>query len=126
MDMSVERLALAPAVLFTAALLGACDSGISPEPKVSPAPPGPGSAAQSAAPAVKPDPDAALAAKVRAALVAAPGLNGHAFDVTAREGRVSLFGTAASEALRRQAGELAAGVSGVASVDNQIKIVSGS
>lgn len=68
----------------------------------------------------------ALASRVRDALAAAPGLSGHAIDVTVSNGRISLFGTAATEAKRREIEKVAAAVPGVQSVENQIKIVSGS
>jgi osmotically-inducible protein OsmY len=49
-----------------------------------------------------------------------------AIDVTAKDGRVSLWGTAATATERNRAGQIASKVEGVASVDNQIKIVKGS
>jgi carbamoyl-phosphate synthase small subunit len=49
-----------------------------------------------------------------------------AIDVTAKDGRVTLWGTAASAAERNRAGQIAAKVEGVSSVDNQLKVVKGS
>ena len=70
--------------------------------------------------------DTALAAKVKAALVATPGLKNLAMDVRASDGEVTLFGTADSNAQRRQAEKVAAGVPGVKSVKDELKIVRGS
>ena len=47
-------------------------------------------------------------------------------DVTAADGKVTLWGTAATAAERKRAESVAAKVDGVQSVDNQIKVVKGS
>ena len=70
--------------------------------------------------------DSALAEKVKAAIVATPGLKGMAVDARSSGGEVTLFGTADSEAQRRQAQKVAAGVPGVKSVKDELKIVRGS
>jgi hyperosmotically inducible protein len=70
--------------------------------------------------------DTALAEKVKAAIVATPGLKGMAVDARSSDGEVTLFGTADSEAQRRQAQKVAAGVEGVKSVKDELKIVRGS
>lgn len=70
--------------------------------------------------------DGALAAKVKAAIVATPGLKFMAMDVRAADGKVTLFGTADNDAQRRQAETVAAGVAGVKSVKNELHIVRGS
>lgn len=70
--------------------------------------------------------DGALAAKVKAAILAAPGLKNMAMDVRAADGNVGLFGTADNDAQRRQAEKVAAGVAGVKSVKNELHIVRGS
>ena len=49
-----------------------------------------------------------------------------AIDVTAKEGKVTLWGTAATAAERNRAAQIASKVEGVSGVDNQIKIVKGS
>jgi osmotically-inducible protein OsmY len=49
-----------------------------------------------------------------------------AIDVTAADGKVTLWGTLATAAERKRAQSVAAKVDGVTSVDNQIKIVKGS
>ena len=75
----------------------------------------------------KPDPNKELAAKVKQALEAPSAkLPSGAIDVTAAEGKVSLWGTVESDAQRRRAAQLAAKVDGVKGVDNQIKVVKGS
>ena len=85
-----------------------------PEPVKAPEPP-------------KPDPNKELAAKVRAALDA-PGsrLPSGAIDVTAADGKVSLWGALPSAAAVRRAAEVARKVEGVRTVDNQLKVVRGS
>lgn len=70
--------------------------------------------------------DTALAEKVKAAILATPGLKSMAMDVRSSDGEVTLFGTADSEAQRRQAQKVAAGVPDVKSVNNELKIVRGS
>lgn len=70
--------------------------------------------------------DGALAAKVKAAILAAPGLKNLAMDVRASDGRVTLFGTTDNDAQRHQAEKVAAGVAGVKSVKNELHIVRGS
>jgi osmotically-inducible protein OsmY len=70
--------------------------------------------------------DSALAAKVKAAIMAIPALKSMAMDVRASGGAVTLFGTADTEAQRRQAEKVAAGVPGVTSVKDELKIVRGS
>ncbi|MFH1043531.1 MAG: BON domain-containing protein [Pseudomonadota bacterium] len=68
----------------------------------------------------------ALADKVKAALVATPGLKNLALDVRSSGGEVTLFGTVDTKAQRSQAEKVAAGVRGVKSVKNELKIVKGS
>ena len=87
---------------------------VAPKPEPKPEPP-------------KADPNKELAAKVKQALEA-PGtkLPSGAIDVTAANGKVTLWGAVASDAERRRAGQLAGKVEGVSSVDNQLKIVKGS
>jgi hypothetical protein len=85
-----------------------------PKPEVKPEPP-------------KPDPNKELAARVKQTLEA-PGskLPSGAIDVTAADGKVTLWGAVANDAERRRAAQLAQKVDGVNSVDNQLKIVKGS
>lgn len=76
--------------------------------------------------APKPDPNKELAQRVKQALEGDAKVQASAIDVTAKDGRVSLWGTAATAGERNRAGEIASKVQGVASVDNQIKVVKGS
>lgn len=118
-------------------LLGAAACGDSPAPKPAPAPapqalpqpitPAPAPASQAKAPeAPKPDPNQELAARVKKALEGAAKIQAAGIDVTAADGRVSLWGTAATAAERKRAESVASKVDGVRSVDNQIKVVKGS
>jgi osmotically-inducible protein OsmY len=68
----------------------------------------------------------ALAARVKAALIAAPGLKSSAIDVDATNGVVTLVGTAENRDKRDLAEQLASNVEGVASVRNRIVVASGS
>jgi hypothetical protein len=123
--------------LFLSALaLAACS-----EPPPPPAPPKPKAEAPApiaAAPAPeapkapeppepKVDPNKALAAKVKQALEE-PGakLPSGAIDVTASDGKVTLWGALPSERDVRRAGQVAGKVEGVKNVDNQLKVVKGS
>lgn len=118
-------------------LLGAAACGDSPAPKPAPATapqalpqpitPAPAPAPQAKAPeAPKPDPNQELAARVKKALEGAAKIQAAGIDVTAADGRVSLWGTAATAAERKRAESVASRVDGVRSVDNQIKVVKGS
>jgi len=114
--------------------LAACgDSTPPPKPAAPPASPPPQAAApapkapEAKAPeAPKPDPNKELAQRVKQALEGDGKVQAGGIDVTAKEGRVSLWGTAATAGERNRAGQIAAKVGGVASVDNQIKVVKGS
>src|SRR2546426_6924028 len=114
-------------------LLGAAACGDSPAPKPAPAPQAvpqpitPAPAPQAKAPeAPKPDPNQELAARVKKALEREAKIQAAGIDVTAADGRVSLWGTAATAAERKRAESVASRVDGVRSVDNQIKVVKGS
>jgi hypothetical protein len=75
----------------------------------------------------KPDPNKELAAKVKQALEAPDSkLPGGAIDVTAADGKVTLWGALPSEAAVRRATRVAGKVDGVKSVDSQLKVVRGS
>ena len=73
--------------------------------------------------APKPDPNKELASRVKRALEEAQLVG---IDPSASGGKVTLFGTTPTEADRKRAAGIAAKVEGVASVDNQIKVVKGS
>ena len=74
----------------------------------------------------KPDPNKELAAKVKRALEGEAKIQAAGIDVTAADGKVTLWGTAASNAERNRAGNVAKKVEGVTAVDNQLKVVRGS
>jgi osmotically-inducible protein OsmY len=67
-----------------------------------------------------------LATRVKAALIAAPGLESSRIDVDAANGVVTLLGTAENATKRDLAERLASNVDGVTAVRNQIVIPSGS
>ncbi len=74
----------------------------------------------------KADPNKDLAQKVKRALEGAAKVQGAAIDVTAADGKVTLWGTAASASERTRAAQAAAKVDGVKSVENKIAVVKGS
>ena len=74
----------------------------------------------------KPDPNKELAARVKRALMDDNKIQGGGIDVTANNGAVTLWGTAATQSERNRAGAAAAKVDGVQSVDNKLAIVKGS
>ena len=85
-----------------------------PKPEVKPEPP-------------KPDPNKELAAKVKQTLEAPESkLPSGAIDVTAQDGKVTLWGAVATNDMKTRAGQFAGKVDGVKGVDNQLKIVRGS
>jgi hypothetical protein len=77
-------------------------------------------------PAPPVNPDAELASRVKAALGSDGSVNVHRIDVTSEGGVVTLYGTAENAAQRAKAGEIAAAVAGVRSVQNKLAIVAGS
>lgn len=113
--------------------LAACSDDPPPaKPAATPAAPAPQAeapkpAAEAKAPeAPKPDPNKELAQRVKQALEGEAKVQAAAIDVTAADGRVTLWGTAASAGERNRAGQVASKVDGVKSVDNQLKVVKGS
>ena len=75
----------------------------------------------------KPDPNKELAALVKRTLEMPENkLPSGAIDVTAADGRVSLWGAVASAGQKTKAGQVAGKVEGVKGVDNQLKVVRGS
>src|SRR2546427_9446563 len=117
-------------------LFGVAGCGDQPAPKPQPktelikpqaaAPQAPAPEAKEAPEAPKPDPNKELAARVKKALEGAPKVQAAAIDVTAADGKVTLWGTLATAAERKRAQSVAGKVDGVTSVDNQIKVVKGS
>jgi len=123
--------------VLAASALSACGDEVPPPKPAAPAPqasapapvtptPAPAPEAAKAPEAPKPDANKELAQRVKQALEKDGKVQVAAIDVTAKEGRVSLWGTAATAAERGRAGDIASKVDGVASVDNQIKVVKGS
>lgn len=112
--------------------LAACSEPTPPPKPAAPAPTPPPQAEAPKAPeakaaeAPKPDPNKELAGRVKKALEVDGKVQAAAVDVTAADGRVTLWGTAASAGERNRAGQIAAKVEGVTSVDNQLKVVKGS
>ena len=120
--------------LGLAAALIACSESPAPKPAAKAPPPTQTPAPIAAAPQPQPqpeppkaDPNKELAAKVKQALEAPEAkLPGGAIDVTAADGRVSLWGAVESDQQRRRAAQIAGKVDGVKGVDNQLKVVKGS
>jgi type IV pilus biogenesis protein CpaD/CtpE len=114
--------------------LAACGDSAPPPPAKPAAAPAPQAEApkpiepkpEAKAEAPKPDPNKDLAQRVKQALEGEAKIQAAAIDVTAKEGRVTLWGTAATAAERNRAGQVASKVEGVSGVDNQIKVVKGS
>jgi hypothetical protein len=122
------------AVLAAVFALAACGEP-SPPPvarKAEPTPPpAPVVKAPEAPPAPKaeeprPDPNKELADRVKRALTDDAKIQAAGIDVTAQNGTVTLWGTAATQSERNRAGAAAARVQGVNSVDNRLAIVKGS
>ena len=70
--------------------------------------------------------DVGLAARVKNAITAEPGINPNTIDVVADNGKVTLSGTAKSAVLRQKVTKVVTGVEGVTSVDNRLAVKSGS
>lgn len=115
--------------------LVACSDDAPPKPKPAappppqaatptPPPPPPQAATQPEPP--KPDPNKELAARVKRALENEAKIQAAGIDVTAKDGRVTLWGTTTTAAERRRAENAAKKVDGVSAVDNQLKVVKGS
>ena len=123
---------LLPPVILAVILAGCGGENPAPPPVQSAAPAAATSPSATSPSATTPpaDPrkaaDAALAAKVRAAIAAEPGLGVHELEIVASGGRITLFGTARSETTRAETARAAAAVPGVTAVDNRLAIVSGS
>ena len=118
--------------LVAALALAACGDDAPPKPKPAAAPPAPPPVAAAPKPEPKPeppkpDPNKELAALVKRTLEMPENkLPSGAIDVTAADGRVSLWGTVASNGQKNKAAQVAKKVDGVKSVDNQLKVVRGS
>jgi hyperosmotically inducible periplasmic protein len=121
-------------ICVSALSLAAC--GDEPAPKPVPAAPKPAAeappapaAAPAPAPVAKapePDPNKELAERVKQALEGQAKIQAAGIDVTATDGAVTLWGTAATAAERGRAARAAAKVDGVKTVQNKIAVVKGS
>jgi hypothetical protein len=122
--------------ILTASIAIALVACSEPPPPPKPAAPAPSTPApQAEAPkapetkapeAPKPDPNKELAQRVKQALETEAKIQGAGIDVTAANGKVTLWGTTATAAERNRAGQVASKVEGVSAVDNQLKVVKGS
>lgn len=124
-------------ILVTALALAACGDD-APKPAPKPAAPPPAAAAPAAAPAPapapitkapeapKPDPNKELAERVKRALEGEAKIQAAGIDVTASNGVVTLWGTAATTDERERAARVAGKIDGVKSVENKIAVVKGS
>jgi hyperosmotically inducible protein len=115
-------------------ILAACGDSTPPPKPAAPAAPPPQAEAPAAAKAPetkapeapKPDPNKELARRVKQALEGDGKIQGAGIDVTAADGKVTLWGTTATPGERNRAGQIASKVDGVSAVDNQLKVVKGS
>lgn len=69
--------------------------------------------------------DATITTKVKAAVLAEPGLKSLEINVDTREGVVTLAGTVASHELKQRATQIAQSVAGVRSVSDQLVVSPG-
>jgi len=120
----MKKLLIAAAVLALAACGEEAPKPVPVTPKAEVVAPAPAPKPEAKAPeAPKPDPNKELASRVKRALEDAKL---YGIDPSASSGKVTLFGTTATDAERKRAASVATKVEGVASVDNQIKVVKGS
>jgi len=113
--MSYKVFIRAAAIAAFAFTLAACDSSHESESAVDP------TVAQQLL-AARADPDKALAEKVARALGNEPGSLSYGVEVTADDGRVQLWGTVDSTAVRKRMELSAAGVVGVKAVENRLVV----
>jgi hypothetical protein len=123
--------------LFAAALaLPGCGNE-TPPPKPAVQPPTPPAAQPAPKPEAKapapapvaapaPDPNKELAARVKHALESEAKIHAAGIDVSAADGKVTLWGTADTDGERKRAAQVASKIAGVKSVENKIEIVRGS
>jgi hypothetical protein len=120
--------------------LAACSDEPAPKPAAKPASPPAAEAPPAAAPAPAPiakapeapkpepraDPNKELSERVKRALEGEAKIQAAGIDVTAADGTVTLWGTAATAGERERAARVAGKVEGVKSVANKIAVVKGS
>jgi hypothetical protein len=98
-----------------------------PAPAAAVAPPAPPPAPITQAPvAPKPDPNKELAERVKRALEGEAKIQAAGIDVTANDGKVTLWGTTTTANERNRAARAAGKVDGVKGVENKIAVVKGS
>ena len=105
----------AAAIAATAFTLTACDASRETDAAIEPA------VAQQLL-AARADPDKALAEKVERALGIETGSLPYGVEVTASDGKVQLWGTVDSTAVRKRFELTAAGVVGVKALENHIRV----
>lgn len=130
--LSLHRVLIAVSALS----LAACSEQPAPKPAPKPAPPAAEAPAAAPAPVTKApeaskpepriDPNKELAERVKRALEGEAKIQAAGIDVTATDGTVTLWGTAATAAERERAARAAGKVDGVKSVQNKIAVVKGS
>jgi osmotically-inducible protein OsmY len=113
--MNYKGITRAAAIAAFAFTLAACDSSHENESSVDPV------VAQQLL-AARADPDRALAEKVARALGNEPGSLPYGVEVTAEDGRVQLWGTVDSTAVRKRLELSAAGVVGVKAIENRLVV----
>jgi len=122
---------------FAALAIAGCGSETPPPkpaakapPPAQPAPKAEAKAAPAPAPAPvaapAPDPNKELAARVKHVLESEAKIHAAGIDVSAADGKVTLWGTADTDGERKRASQAASAVSGVKSVENKIEVVRGS
>ena len=121
------------AAVLLAALAACSEPEAPPPPPNTPAAPPAVQAPQPTPPAEakapeapKPDANAELAQRVKQALESEAKVQGAAIDVTAADGKVTLWGTAGTAGERSRAAQVAGKVEGVKAVENKIAVVRGS
>src|SRR5262245_48196294 len=123
-------------VVVPAIALIACSEDAPPKPATKPAaeapapitaaPPPPPPAPIAKPEPSKPDPNKELAERVKRALEGEAKIQAAGIDVTANDGTVTLWGTAASASEKNRAAQAARKVDGVKAVENKIAVVKGS
>lgn len=135
MNLDPRNLTCTLAATLLAVALSGCGKEAPPQPVVKnvpvPAMPADDVAAKAeaekkAAQTARDSADKELAGRVKSALVAERNLNAHGIDVIAKDGAVTLYGTAETRMRRDLAEKVAGRVDGVKSVDNKLAVVAGS
>jgi osmotically-inducible protein OsmY len=135
MKLDLRNLACTLAATLLAFTLSGCGKETPPQPVVKnvPVPAMPANddamkaeTARKSAQAARDSADRDLAGRVKSALAAERNLNAHGIDVVAKDGAVTLYGTAETRMRRDLAEKVAGRVDGVKSVENKLAVVAGS